>query len=115
MSDENDDLTFDVYEFMANETFVSSEHDGAVSDELRLVLGLNGEAGELAEKYKKYIRDGDDTYREQVVDELGDVLWYWAMLCRQCGVSPQTVAEQNIKKLRDRMDRDVIRGSGDQR
>ncbi len=82
-------------------------------------LGLAGEAGEVAEKIKKILRDegGELTAekREQLGDELGDVLWYWAALCRELELSPTAVASQNIEKLADRQARDKIQGSGDNR
>jgi len=83
------------------------------------VLGLNGEAGEVAEKVKKLIRDCDgkldDTHREELVKELGDVLWYVAALSFELGVDLSVVAEKNIQKLMSREKRGVLRGDGDNR
>lgn len=83
------------------------------------VLGLVGEAGEVAEKYKKIIRDkkGELTNGDiqELVKELGDVLWYTAMLARYLGVDFDDVAKGNIAKLRDRQKRNTQRGSGDNR
>jgi NTP pyrophosphatase (non-canonical NTP hydrolase) len=83
------------------------------------VLGLNGEAGEVAEKVKKLIRDSegklDDFHREELVKELGDVLWYVAALSFELGVDLNTVAEKNISKLTSREKRGVLHGDGDNR
>jgi NTP pyrophosphatase (non-canonical NTP hydrolase) len=83
------------------------------------VLGLNGEAGEIAEKVKKIIRDKngfvDDKIRGAIKKELGDVLWYVAALCDELGLDMNDVAVTNIKKLKDRQLRDALHGSGDDR
>lgn len=83
------------------------------------VLGLVGEAGEVAEKYKKVIRDKkgiiNDEDRDLIVKELGDVLWYTAMLAKYLGVSFEEVAQANINKLSSRKERGTQRGSGDNR
>lgn len=83
------------------------------------VLGLNGEAGEIAEKVKKVLRDKngiiDDETRAAIKKELGDVLWYAAALCDELGLDMDDVAVSNIRKLKDRQVRDVLHGSGDDR
>lgn len=83
------------------------------------ILGLIGEAGELANKYKKVLRDDNgvlsEEKREALVMELSDVLWYCAALANDLGVDLNTVCELNIKKLLDRQQRGVISGSGDNR
>lgn len=82
-------------------------------------LGLAGEAGEVAEKIKKVIRDKngviDDETRENIKKELGDVLWYVSQISSELGLSLGEVADFNIKKLYDRMERGKISGSGDNR
>lgn len=82
-------------------------------------LGLSGEAGEVAEKIKKVIRDKggviDDVTRDDIKKELGDVLWYVTQISAELGISLDDVAESNIKKLYDRMDRGVLGGNGDNR
>ena len=78
-----------------------------------LALGLVGEAGEVANKIKKVIRDG--TSPNNVRDELGDVLWYLAMLSTELGYSLDTIADKNLWKLANRKTRNVLGGSGDNR
>jgi NTP pyrophosphatase (non-canonical NTP hydrolase) len=82
-------------------------------------LGLSGEAGEVAEKIKKVIRDKDgiidDVTREEIKKELGDVLWYVAQLATELGLSMDEIAQKNIEKLLSRMERGVLQGSGDNR
>lgn len=84
-----------------------------------LVLGLASEAGEVAGKYKKIIRDKyglmDADSKAALADEIGDVLWYLAMLSTELGFSLDTIAINNAVKLSDRMSRGVIRGDGDKR
>lgn len=78
-----------------------------------LVLALNGESGELAEKAKRVLRgDGD---LDALEDEIGDVFWYLARLADELDVSLAYIAAANMEKLEDRSDRGVIAGSGDDR
>ena len=77
-------------------------------------LGLAAEAGEVANKVKKILRDGKFD-REAIADEVGDCLWYIAALCRDLNVSMNDVAKTNLHKLQDRKKRGVISGSGDNR
>ncbi len=82
-------------------------------------LGLNGEAGEVAEQIKKSIRDdgGELTVerREALSKELGDVLWYLAQLATELDLDLDEVARENLEKLRSRQLRGVLSGSGDDR
>ncbi len=83
------------------------------------VLGLNGEAGEVAEKIKKVIRDKNsvigDEDRKEIQKELGDVLWYLAVLADTLGLDLEAVAALNLEKLRSRHQRGAIHGAGDNR
>ncbi|MBR5408863.1 nucleoside triphosphate pyrophosphohydrolase family protein [Candidatus Saccharibacteria bacterium] len=83
------------------------------------VLGLSGEAGEVADKFKKIIRDkgGDLSVedKEAVVKELGDVLWYIAEISRYLDTPLSEVARKNLEKLYSRLDRNKIAGDGDNR
>jgi NTP pyrophosphatase (non-canonical NTP hydrolase) len=81
-------------------------------------LGLNGEAGEIAEKVKKLLRDDKtmtEERRQELILELGDVLWYLANLAKELDVSLEEIATQNIAKLASRNKRNVIKGDGDNR
>lgn len=81
-----------------------------------LVLGLTGEAGEVANKVKKIIRgDARNEPDKEIAKELGDVYWYLDRLCHYLGTSPEQVMRGNMDKLLDRLERDVIMGSGDSR
>ena len=77
-----------------------------------LALGLVSEAGEVAGKVKKKIRDGTD---HDVASEIGDVLWYCAMLADYFDVDLGKIMEDNIDKLQSRKKRGVLGGSGDSR
>ena len=77
-------------------------------------LGLCGEAGEVAEKIKKFFRD-EDFSKEDIVKELGDVLFYITALANHIGSDLQILMNKNIEKLHDRLDRNKIQGSGDNR
>lgn len=82
-------------------------------------LGLTGEAGEVADKVKKVIRDGNDSFtperNHQIALELGDVLWYAAALAHDLGYTLEEVCQMNIDKLASRQQRNQIHGSGDNR
>ncbi len=82
-------------------------------------LGLCGEAGEVAEKVKKVLRDQGGEFsadsRAALALELGDVLWYLARLASELDLDLGAIAEANLAKLASRADRNVIAGSGDQR
>lgn len=77
-------------------------------------LGLAGEAGELANKVKKIVRDGEYD-AEALAAELGDTLYYLARFADELGTSLNLVARDNMAKLSDRKERGVIGGSGDNR
>ena len=82
-------------------------------------LGLCGEAGEVAEKVKKMVRDEggvlSDERRAALGKELGDVLWYVAQLATEADLDLGELAEANLEKLLSRQRRDVLSGSGDDR
>ena len=82
-------------------------------------LGLTGEAGEVANKVKKIIRDGSDSKDEKLVSEIkaeiGDCLWYIAVLANDFDIKLSDIASTNLIKLENRKKKDTIRGSGDKR
>lgn len=78
-------------------------------------LGLVGEAGEVAEKVKKKIRDNSKISSEDIVKELGDVLFYTTALANYFLSDLGVVMEMNIAKLDDREKRGTLKGSGDNR
>lgn len=82
-------------------------------------LGLVSEAGEVAGKVKKVLRDNNGSFdpvqREKIAEEVGDVLWYIAALCTDLDIGMETIAQRNLDKLNSRMARGVIQGSGDNR
>jgi NTP pyrophosphatase (non-canonical NTP hydrolase) len=82
-------------------------------------LGLAGEAGEVANKVKKIIRDGPenmpDDWREQLASEIGDVLWYCAALATDLNLTLGMIAGQNEAKLSRRKEQGTLGGSGDKR
>ena len=82
-------------------------------------LGLTGEAGEVAEKVKKVIRDNNqeftDEKKRQIALEISDVLWYCATLSHDIGYTLEDIAQMNVDKLASRQQRNKIGGSGDER
>jgi len=82
-------------------------------------LGLTGEAGEVANKVKKIIRDGSNFKDEKLVSEIkaeiGDCLWYIAVLASDFGIKLSDIANTNLIKLENRKENNTIRGSGDKR
>jgi len=108
-------MDFEDYQAAARRTAIYGERHGVVYP----ALGLASEAGEVAGKVKKVLRDRDgdfdDASRDALEDELGDVLWYLAILAGDLGLSLDRIAARNVDKLRSRFARGAIGGSGDQR
>lgn len=90
-------------------------------------LKLAGEAGEIAEKIGKLIRDNGaydeatgmltitEEQRQLLLKEIGDVEWYTTALSAELGSSKSEVLRINVAKLTDRRNRGVLKGSGDER
>jgi len=108
-------MTLDEYQKTAAQTALYAEKYKVIYPS----LGLCGEAGEVAEKVKKLLRDSDGVLtaekREEIKKEMGDVLWYLAALATDLGLSLTDVANSNIEKLLSRQARGTIKGSGDNR
>lgn len=84
-----------------------------------LGLKLCGEAGEVSEKMGKNMRDNNGSitpeFRMTIAKECGDILWYISEICNQLDLSLEQVAKNNMIKLQDRKQRNVLGGSGDER
>ena len=109
-------MTFADYQQRSRATAV---YPGAGDNLLYPTLGLCGEAGEVAEKVKKMVRDDAGVLtpqrREALAKELGDVLWYVAQVATEAGLDLSVVAGTNLEKLLSRQQRGVLQGSGDER
>lgn len=111
-------MNLNEYQKIAAET--ADWGDGFPIDPLLYVtLGLTGEAGEVANKVKKIARDDDNVLteerKEEIKDELGDLLWYVSQLANELSIPFEEVAQGNLDKLADRRERNLIRGDGDNR
>jgi NTP pyrophosphatase (non-canonical NTP hydrolase) len=109
-------MDFQAYQERSRAT---ARYPDAGSNPIYPTLGLCGEAGEVAEKVKKVLRDGGDDFsgavRDDLLLELGDVLWYVAQLATELDLSLDTIAQSNLAKLASRAARNVIAGDGDRR
>lgn len=110
-------MTLDEYQKEALVTAVFSGDE--FKDLAHWVFGITGEAGEIAEKIKKIVRDkgGELTAedKDELAKEIGDVLWYLAVLSRHLDIDFDEIGVRNIAKLRSRQARNQIQGSGDNR
>lgn len=100
-------MDFDTYQAQAIRTKVYPKDVEIIYP----ALGLAGEAGEVANKVKKIYRTMDTTQHptpDQIGEEIGDVLWYAAVLADDLGLDLQVLAERNIRKLMDRAGKDTI-------
>ena len=105
----------DMYQKVAKTTAIYPREQAIIYP----TLGLTGEAGEVANKVKKIIRDGTDKNNEDMVQaissEIGDCLWYIAVLADDIGVKLSDIANLNLEKLANRKKNGTIQGSGDNR
>lgn len=110
-------MTFDEYQKVALKT--AHNHPDDLMDQTIWAMGVAGEAGEVIEKWKKIVayKDGkvSKADRAELQKELGDVIWYIAVLADSLGLSFEEVVQLNVKKLADRQQRGVIKGQGDNR
>ena len=109
-------MNFQDYQKLSRETALYPNRD---NNFIYPTLGLAGEAGEVAEKIKKVLRDKngiiDQQTKEEIEKELGDVLWYVSQISTELGLSLDEIADKNIKKLFSRKERGVLHGNGDNR
>lgn len=111
-------MNFKEYQEKAKKTLITNDN---TPNELlaRLALGLAGESGEIAEKFKKYLRGDYDgfsySFKKDIKKEAGDLLWYLANLLRILELNFDEILEENITKLASRQERGKIKGSGDER
>lgn len=113
---EDFDMTLNEYQELAIESAIYSPKHAIIYPALKLA----GEAGEVAEKIGKRLRDADGDltdpeWLDAVALELGDVLWYIAALARDIGWNLEDIADRNLSKLASRQQRGVLGGSGDNR
>ena len=110
-------MTFEEYQKQARTTILEVDDDMAAL--YYRTLGLTNEAGEFAGKVKKLIRDDGGELsaeaKEALVSELGDVLWYIMALSEYLNVPMEQLAKANVEKVLSRKERNMLRGSGDNR
>jgi NTP pyrophosphatase (non-canonical NTP hydrolase) len=109
-------MTAELYQYQATQTAIFPKEKALEY----LALGLTSEAGEVAGKVKKLIRDGEDVEgfelkKIAIASEVGDVLWYCAMMAKEVGVPLGDIMQENLDKLRSRKERGKLSGSGDNR
>lgn len=106
-------MDFDDYQELTEATDISKKHGLPY-----YALGINGEAGEVAEKIKKIMRGDkelDEVCKKEIALELGATLWYLTRMAVYLGYSLENIARRNIVKLFSRKERNVIKGDGDER
>jgi len=105
----------DMYQQVAKTTAIYPREQAIIYP----TLGLTGEAGEVANKVKKIIRDGSNSKDEKLVSEIkseiGDCLWYIAVLASDFDIKLSDIASTNLEKLANRKKNGTIHGSGDNR
>ena len=110
-------MTFSEYQKKALETAIFNKDP--LMDKTIWAMGVAGEAGEMLDKWKKIVayKDGKitDEEIEGIKKELGDVLWYIALLAHSLELPLDDVVDLNLKKLADRKVRNVQKGEGDNR
>lgn len=109
-------MTFEEYQKLSRKT---AQYPKIGENFVYPVLGLTGEAGEVAEKIKKLFRNENgilsQEYKLEIAKELGDVLWYLSQISTELDLSLEEVARLNLEKLLDREKRGVIKSQGDNR
>ena len=110
-------MNFNDYQKKALTTNLAKED--RLHELLQQVLGLGDEAGETLAIFKKWIRDDNADFtkldKKSITKELGDILWYIAVVAHDLDIPLDDVATVNLEKLRSRKERGKISGSGDER
>lgn len=110
-------MTFEDYQKQAITTNLANKD--ATLEILQQVLGLGDEAGEVQAIFKKWVRDNNADITkldiQNIKKELGDILWYIAVVAHDLQIPLDEIASLNIKKLADRKARGTLSGSGDNR
>ncbi|MDD4902700.1 MAG: nucleoside triphosphate pyrophosphohydrolase family protein [Patescibacteria group bacterium] len=109
-------MTFQEYQEKSRQTAI---YPNLGNNYIYPVLGLCGESGEVAEIFKKIVRDKSSLISPQdktaIAIELGDTLWYLSQITAELGMSLEEIAQNNIAKIRDRKTRNVLHGEGGNR
>ncbi len=109
-------MTFEEYQKLSRKTAV---YPKIGENFVYPLLGLAGESGEVAEKLKKVFRDKSgvvtEETRKEIAKELGDVLWYLSQLATELEIPLEEVAKMNLEKLFSRLERNAVKGDGDNR
>jgi len=113
-------MTFDEYQKQALTTaYTDPNYVDTLMDKTIWAMGVAGEAGEVVEKWKKVVayKEGKVSSEDlaELKKELGDVVWYIAVMAHSLGLSLEEVMQLNVQKLSDRKKRGVIKGKGDNR
>jgi NTP pyrophosphatase (non-canonical NTP hydrolase) len=110
-------MTFDEYQKQALTT-ADNDYEPLMEKTI-WAMGVAGEAGEVVEKWKKIVayKNGEvsEEDRAELAKELGDVVWYIAVMAHSLGLTLEDIMQRNVEKLKSRKQRGVIRGKGDNR
>lgn len=103
------------YQDWVETTWIRDENP--LIDEFRIAMGIFGEAGEIADKIKKFYRDktSGQKLRGDLMKEVGDLMYYVAKVCNFYDLDLDGILMMNVEKLEDRQERGVLTGSGDDR
>ena len=105
----------DMYQQVAKQTAIYPREQAIIYP----TLGLTGEAGEVANKVKKIIRDdgykNNESLVQEISAEIGDCLWYISVLADDIGCKLSDIANANLEKLANRKEKGTLHGSGDTR
>ena len=109
-------MTFEEYQKESKKTAI---YPNIGNNYIYPILGLLGEAGEIANCIKKIQRDYNDVlmpeHKDRIKKELGDITWYVSQIASELNLQFEEIASENLKKLFSRMERGVLQGSGDDR